>query len=241
LPEQEREAEYLSDPVPGGEDSSMPKQVSLRERIVDAAVALAEQRCWEEVRLFEVAQSLGVALDDVRQHFREKEDVIEAWFDRADGAVLKASAEPGFTELPGRVRLHRLIMAWLDALADHRRVTREMIYGRFEPGHVHMQARGLLRVSRTVQWIREGARRDASFLTRALEETVLTSIYLATFFYWMRDDSTDSAATRRFLDRLLRGAEWLPSLVFVPDRRAARPEGPPPAGREEGGEAPPPP
>lgn len=218
----------------------MPKQVSLRERIVDAAVVLAEQRCWEEVRLFDVAQSLGVGLDDVRQHFREKEDVIEAWFDRADRAVLKASAEPGFTELPARVRLHRLIMTWLDALADHRRVTREMIYGRFEPGHVHVQARGLLRVSRTVQWIREGARRDASFLTRALEESVLTSIYLATFFYWMRDDSTDSAATRRLLDRLLRGAEWLPSFVFVPDRQTILPEGPP-AGREERSEASPPP
>jgi ubiquinone biosynthesis protein COQ9 len=218
----------------------MPKQVSLRERIVDAAVALAEQRSWEEVRLFDVAQSLGVGLDDVRQHYREKEDVIEAWFDRADSAVLKASAEPGFTELSARVRLHRLIMTWLGALADHRRVTREMIYGRFEPGHVHMQARGLLRVSRTVQWIREGARRDASFLTRALEETVLTSIYLATFFYWMRDDSTDSAATRRFLDRLLRAAEWLPSFVFVPDRQAPAPEGPA-AGRQEGSEAPPPP
>ncbi|OOG25174.1 TetR family transcriptional regulator [Thioalkalivibrio denitrificans] len=196
----------------------MPKKADLREKIVDAAVALAEERSWEEVRLFDVAKVLGVGLNDVRAHFREKEDVIEGWFDRADAAVLDASAEPGFTELPARVRLHRLIMTWLEALAGHRRVTREMIYGRFEPGHVHMQARGLLRVSRTVQWIREGARRDAAFLTRALEETVLTSIYLATFFYWMNDDSTDSAATRRLLDRLLRAAEWLPSFMFVPER-----------------------
>jgi ubiquinone biosynthesis protein COQ9 len=196
----------------------MPRQSNLRERIVDAAVELAEQSSWEQVRLFDVAQSLGVGLDDIRQHFREKEDVIEGWFDRADAAVLKAGAEMGFTELPARVRLHRLIMTWLEALSAHRRVTREMIYGRFEPGHVHMQVRGLLRVSRTVQWIREGARRDAAFLTRALEETVLTSIYLATFFHWMHDDSTDSAATRRLLDRLLRGAEWLPSFMFVPER-----------------------
>jgi ubiquinone biosynthesis protein COQ9 len=196
----------------------MPRQSNLRERIVDAAIELAEQSSWEQMRLFDVARSLGVGLDDIRQHFREKEDVIEAWIDRADTAVLKASAEPGFTELPARVRLHRLIMTWLEALSAHRRVTREMIYGRFEPGHVHMQVRGLLRVSRTVQWIREGARRDAAFLTRALEETVLTSIYLATFFHWMHDSSTEAAATRRLLDRLLRGAEWMPSFMFVPER-----------------------
>lgn len=198
----------------------MVNQSDFRERIVDTAVSLAEQSSWEELRLFRVAESLGVGLNDVRTHFREKEDVIEAWFDRADAAVLTLSAGDGFPELPARDRLNRLIMAWLDTLASHRRVTREMIYGRFEPGHVHMQVRGLLRVSRTVQWIREGARRDAAFVTRALEETVLTSIYLATFFYWMQDDSTDFAATRRLLDRLLRSAEWLPSFMFVRERAA---------------------
>jgi ubiquinone biosynthesis protein COQ9 len=205
----------------------VPGQSQLREKIVDAAVALAEQSSWEQVRLFDVASRLGVRLNDVRRHFSEKEDVIEAWFDRADAAVLDASAEPGFETLPARTRLHRLVMTWLDALAGHRRVTREMIYGRFEPGHVHMQVRGLLRVSRTVQWIREGALRDAAYLTRALEETVMTSIYLMTFFYWMRDDTTDSTSTRQFLDRLLQGAEMLPAFVFAPEKPAESHESPP--------------
>lgn len=204
----------------------MPKQPQIREKIVDAAVDLAEQSSWEELRLFDVAARLGIDLNDIRQHFSEKEDVIEAWFDRADAAVLEAAAQPGFSAQPARDRLHRLVMTWLDTLSVRRRVTREMIYGRFEPGHVHMQARGLLRVSRTVQWIREGASRDGAYLTRALEETVMTSIYLATFFYWMNDDSAGSSSTRDLLDRLLRGAEMLPAFMFVPDKAA----GVPPAG-----------
>ncbi|QKT03591.1 TetR family transcriptional regulator [Ectothiorhodospiraceae bacterium 2226] len=212
----------------------MARKADLREKIVDAAVALAEARSWEEVRLFEVAETLGVDLNEVRRHFREKEDLIDAWFDRADEAVLAASAAPAFKALPARVRLHRLIMAWLEALAGHRRVTRQMIYGRLEPGHVHMQVRGLLRVSRTVQWIREGARRDAAFLTRALEETVLTSIYLATFFRWLHDDSTDAAATRRLLDRLLRGAEWLPPFMFVPEQTVRAVDAAPAAAADAG-------
>jgi hypothetical protein len=56
---------------------------------------------------------------------------------------------------------------------------------------------------------REAAHRDATFLRRALEETALTSIYLMTFFYWMRDDSPESAATGRFLERWLTDAERL--------------------------------
>lgn len=204
----------------------MVDDTGIRDRILDTALALAGQTSWENLRLFQVAEALGIDLDQVRQEFREKEDLIDAWFDRADAALLQAGADPGLQQLPLRERLHRLLMVWLDALADHRRVSRQMIQGRLEPGHVHMQARGLLRVSRTVQWWREAARCKAAYLNRALEETVLTSIYLATFGYWLNDESTAAAGTRRLLDRLLRGAEWLPAWMFSRDPASSRPLGP---------------
>lgn len=200
-------------------DIPMPKKSDLRDRIVDTALSLAEQRSWEAVRLFDVAAALEVSLDEVRRHFREKEDVAEAWFDRADAAMLQAA--PQFLTFAARERLTRLIMTWLDALASHRRVTRQMIYGKLEPGHLHIQIPALMRVSRTVQWMREAARRDAVYASRALEETVLTGIYLMTFFHWMRDESVDSTATRRFLERCLAVAERLPACVFA----RARPPG----------------
>jgi hypothetical protein len=71
-----------------------------------------------------------------------------------------------------------------------------------------------MRVSRTVQWMREAARRDAVYLRRALEETGLTTIYLMTFFYWMQDDSPASIRTRQFLDNRLAAAEALSRWVF---------------------------
>jgi ubiquinone biosynthesis protein COQ9 len=192
----------------------MNEQRPLRDQIVDTALVLAGQASWERLRLYQVAEALDIGLEEVRREFREKEDIIDAWFDRADAALLEAGADPGLVRLPLRERLHRLLMVWLDTLADHRRVSRQMIQGRLEPGHVHIQARGLLRVSRTVQWWREAARCEAAYLSRALEETVLTSIYLATFGYWLKDESTHAAGTRRLLDRLLRGAEWLPAWAF---------------------------
>ncbi len=192
----------------------MAVEAELRDRIVYTAIGLAEQRAWEAVRLHDVAAALGISLDEVRLHFREKEDLADAWFDRADGAMLRAAEASEFPALSARERLHRLVMAWLGALAPHRKVTREMIYGKLEPGHLHIQIPGLMRVSRTVQWIREAAHRDATFLRRALEETALTSIYLMTFFYWMRDDTPDSARTSRFLERRLAAAERLDRWVF---------------------------
>lgn len=182
---------------------------STRDKIVDTALDLAGRRSWESLRLHDVAAELQLELNEVRAHFREKEDITDAWFDRADVAMLQAGTGPGVVELPTRERLHRLIMAWLAALAPHRQVTRQMIYGKFEPGHVHYQFAGLLRVSRTVQWLREAAHRDAVLPWRAFEETGLTAIYLATFFYWMRDESENATRTSAFLDRLLGRAEHL--------------------------------
>lgn len=192
----------------------MTVEAELRERIVDAAIGLAEHRSWEAVRLYDVAAALGISLDQVRLHFREKEDLADAWFDRADSAMLRAAEASEFLALPARERLQQLIMAWLGALVPHRKVTREIIYGKLEPGHLHIQIPGLMRVSRTVQWIREAAHHDATYLRRALEETALTTIYLLTFFYWMRDDTPDSARTGRFLERRLAAAERLNRWVF---------------------------
>jgi AcrR family transcriptional regulator len=177
---------------------------SLADRIVDTALSLAARRSWEQLRLHDVAAELGIGLNDIRAHFREKEDIVDAWFDRADAAMLAEAERPELRALDSERRLHRLLMAWLGALAPHRRVTRQMILGKLEPGHLHYQVAGLLRVSRTVQWWREAASRDAPLPWRAIEETGLTAVYLMTFFYWMYDDSEGSRRTAAFLERRLR-------------------------------------
>ncbi len=201
----------------------------LKERIVDTALSLAAGRSWEAVRLHEVAAAAGLTLEDVHAYFREKEDVAEAWFDRADRAMLQELTGSAFLALPTRERLHRAIMAWLTALAPYRRVTRQMILGKLEPGHLHIQIPALMRVSRTVQWIREAAHRDATFVQRALEEVATTSIYLTTFGYWMWDDSSGSTATARLLQRLLGIAERVAHATVGPS--------PPPAPYEVASEA----
>jgi len=172
-----------------------------RDAIVDAALARAEQTSWEAVRLHDVAAALGATLNDVRTHFREKEEIVDAWFDRADGAMLTHAAHPEELGRPTRERLERAMFAWLDALSTHRSVTRQMILNKLEPGHLHYQIKGVLRVSRTVQWMREAAGSDAVLPWRAVEETVLTGIYLMTFFHWMYDNSPGSTSTREFLRR----------------------------------------
>lgn len=193
----------------------------IRNAIVDTAIMLGERTSWEAVRLFDVAAELNISLEEIRLHFREKEELVDVWFDRADSNMLQESETEGFQDLSSQQRIQRLIMAWLDALAAHRQVTRQMIGAKLEFGHIHIQIPGLMRISRTVQWVREAAQRDATFARRALEETALTTIYLMTFIVWMRDESENSQHTRQFLERKLFFARSLDHVVYGRQRHNA--------------------
>lgn len=180
----------------------------LRDQIIDTAVTLAARASWEAVRLHDVADALAISLDDIRLYFREKDELVDAWFDRADSRMLREAESPGFLDMGAPERVHHLIMTWLNALAVQRKVTRQMIMAKLEIGHIHIQVPAVMRISRTVQWIREAAHCDATFVRRALEETALTTIYLMTFFFWMQDTSQDSRYTRQFLERHLSMVSW---------------------------------
>ena len=180
---------------------------ALRRRILDTALEMGEQRGWDAVHLHEVARAVGASLADVRQLYEHKDALAEAWFDRADAAMLAMAETPGWLELSPRERLHRAICAWLDALAPHRRLTMTMLRYKFQPEHVHLQVMGVMRVSRTVQWIRDVAHLPEVGWRREAGEAALTSIYLCTFARWLTDGSAGCEATRRLLDGLLAMAE----------------------------------
>lgn len=100
----------------------MPSR-NLRDRIVDVALELAETRSWEVVRFYKVANKLNIKIADVRRQFREKDELIDAWFDRADQATLKLAAGSNLSKQSTVDQSLRLIMTWLGALSAHQRVT----------------------------------------------------------------------------------------------------------------------
>ncbi|MDJ0955741.1 MAG: TetR/AcrR family transcriptional regulator [Arenicellales bacterium] len=185
----------------------------MKDRIVDAALELAESGSWEGVRLHHIAQRLGISLEQVRQEFREKEEIVDAWFDRADQAMLESVRNEAAKDLGREELIHLATMCWLNALEKHRKPTRQMIFNKFEFGHLHYQVSGAMRVSRTVQWIREVAGLEDELPWRAFSEAGLTTIFLATFFYWMFDSSDHSEKTEQFLKQRLENARPIVRVV----------------------------
>jgi ubiquinone biosynthesis protein COQ9 len=186
-----------------------------RDLILDTALEMAEASSWEKLHLYRIASRLNITLDQIREYFPQKDDLVEAWFDRADSAVLRFTPSSEFLGLPKSDRLERVIMIWFDQLARHHRLTRQMLAYKLEFGHIHLQLQGITRISRTVQWFREAARLETTGLCRILGETVVTSIYLATFVYWINDVSPAQQKTRAFLRKHLKRAERISRVAVL--------------------------
>jgi AcrR family transcriptional regulator len=182
----------------------MKKPTVNAEQVLDAALQLADDCGWERLHLFEVAAHLGVGLDAIAAHYPDKDQLVEAWFDRADRALLSRAKATDLIALAPARCLEELLIAWLDSLATHRAVTGQMLFYKLEPGHLHLQVLGLLRISRTVQWWREAARRETLYLHRIAEESLLSGVYLRCFIHWLRHPEEDPAEFRARLRRQLR-------------------------------------
>jgi AcrR family transcriptional regulator len=170
---------------------------------VRAAVAIArEAGRWDAVRMQDVAQALGMPLAQLLRDCPDRDTLAECCFDVADQALLGLGGDPAWPHLDVRERLRRGVLGWLGALPD-RQLVRGMLAYKFQPEHVHLQALGVMRISRTVQTLREVALLRATGWRREAEEAALTSIYLATFASWLLDGSAGARRTERRLARAL--------------------------------------
>lgn len=180
----------------------------LKRRIVQTALRLAHHAgSWDGVHVHAVAREAGIPIDELGRRFGGKDEIAEGCFDLADEALLACANQPGWAAIGPRERIFRVIMAWLDALAPHRKLVPGMLTYKLHPEHIHLQVRGVARISRTVQWIRETALLTSTGWRRELQEAVLTSIYLTTFTFWLTDASPGAERTRKLLHTLLANAE----------------------------------
>ena len=178
----------------------------LSERIVDAAVAIAEEKGrWSAVRLHDVANRLGIPATHVLDHYRDLDGVADAWFRRALKAMV-APKPPDFLKQPEWRRVELCLLAWFEAVSEHRRVTAQMLRGKLHPSHPHHWVPLVFNLSRTIHWLREAAQLPAEYGTHRAEreEIGLTALFVAAVLVWAGDDSRGQERTRQFLRRELK-------------------------------------
>ncbi len=187
----------------------MPRKPLLQERIVDAAVELADEVGWSAVRLHQVAARLGVSLLQIRAHYPDLDAVANAWLARADDAMLAVAERADLVDAPAPDRIEAALTAWFTALGGRRRMLKSILSYKLLSSHIHLQAALVVATSRRVQWLREAARLDALGRQKSVEESGLTLLFAATVLCWLNDSSENFERTRAFIAYCLERADEL--------------------------------
>jgi AcrR family transcriptional regulator len=179
-----------------------------RDRIVDAALELAEERGWSNVRLYQVAERASVPLATIGAEFRDLDALANAWFARALAMVERIPPQ-ALADQPAPERLHLVIMRWFEALAAHRQVTGEMLRAKLYPSHPQHWVPLIFDLSRLIHRFLDVARIASTGRARQLAEIGLTAVFLGSVRVWLRDDSAGGERTRSYLRGRLAAADRL--------------------------------
>lgn len=184
------------------------KRGSVRDRILDAALELGEERGWSNVRLYQVAERAGIPLATIGAEFRDLDALANAWFARALAMVEQMSPQ-ALAGQPAPERLQLVIMRWFEALAPHRQVSGEMLRAKLYPSHPQHWVPLIFDLSRLIHWFLDAARIASTGRARQAAEIGLTAILLGSLRVWRRDDSAGSERTAAYLRRRLAAADRL--------------------------------
>jgi AcrR family transcriptional regulator len=170
------------------------------DRILELALDLAEEAGFDGLRLSAVAERAGVPPAEVARLFPDTNAVADAWFARALAAVWATPAE-ALDDPDPAVRLERVIVRWLDALAPRRALTGRMLAAKLWPSHPHHWVPMLFDLSRLVHAFLDMARVPGAGPERAAQEIGATALLLGTLAVWLADPSQGQQAARGALRR----------------------------------------
>jgi hypothetical protein len=182
------------------------------DRVLEAALDEAEAAPggWYDLRLHRVANRAGLSLPEILADYRDADAIADAWFARAQRAMLEVPPE-ALDGLPPAARAEAVLLRWFQAQAPRRRVVGTMVRAKLHASHFHHWVPAVFHVSRLMHWALDAARCEArGNLARQAEEVGATAAFLAALRAFPRDDDALAATRRRlrrglaFLDRLPR-------------------------------------
>lgn len=104
-----------------------PSQAARRERILDAAVSLAEQGGWDAVQMREVAELADVALGTLYRYFPSKVHLLVSAMGRTFASLHDSALAAGAAEGTPRERVYRVVASVTRFLARNRRLSGAML------------------------------------------------------------------------------------------------------------------
>lgn len=180
--------------------TALAERRALKDRILEAALLHAAFDGWSRRTLVNAAADAGLDAVTARRLFPQGGDSLLEWLDDwADRQMLAAA--PGLSGQPVRRRIAGLVRARLEALTPHREAIRRAAAARGLPNNLVGSGRALWRtvdlIWRTIGF-GDDPKEGFDYYSR---RATLGSVLVATFLYWLEDQSDGCVETWAFLDR----------------------------------------
>jgi len=171
----------------------------LRDALAPRLAAHAAFDGWGEKAIAMAAAELGVPADRARLTFPGgAAQMIDAWFDSIDKAMLAAFPPERIAALKIRERIRDLLLFRLEAAAPQREALRRALAILAMPGHALEGARLAWRSADRI-WRLAGD--TATDFNHYSKRALLIGVYASTSLVFLDDQSEGLADTRAFLDR----------------------------------------
>lgn len=214
-------------------------QPKTRTKIVEALMALAAERPWDEIALDAVAARAGVNLATLRGAYDGRLAIFADFVRRIDEHVLEA-VDPDMAGEAPRERLFDVLFGRFEQLRPHRAAIRNLARAACRDP---LLALALNRITTgSMVWMLAGAGIRATGGEGLMRAQGLALVWAQTLRVWLDDDDPGLSRTMAELDRQLRRGEralirldCLKRVLCLPRaRRSERPAPAPDVGLAEG-------
>ncbi|MCW8915478.1 MAG: hypothetical protein OQK24_06435 [Magnetovibrio sp.] len=193
--------------MPTENNASPPIPTAVSELdILNTALTLAEDKGWDNIRLYQVADQLNISLEEIRLYFTDLNGVANAWFRQAQLKMI-STPDDKIINQPAWHRLYLTMLKWLDHVSEHHNITAQILRTKLHPPHVHHWAPMVFDLSTLIHWWLDASRIASVGRQRQIAEIGLTAIFLSTLVYWARDRSSGQIKTKALLKRRLKQAD----------------------------------
>jgi AcrR family transcriptional regulator len=179
-------------------------QPKTRSKIIDALMALAAERPWEEITLEALAERAGITLAALRAAYDGRLAVLADFVRRTDERVL-AAVDPDMAQEAPRERLFDVLFSRFEVLNPHKPGIRSIGAAACRDPLLALELNRIETLS--MAWMMTAAGISATGGRGATRSQGLVLVWLRVLRVWLDDDDPGLARTMAELDKRLRQAE----------------------------------
>jgi AcrR family transcriptional regulator len=196
-----KKQKHISGSIFDARSETMLDGTTPRDRIIAAALRLAEKRGWKDLSLGEIAAEAAIPLAEMTKEFQSKGQILAAFSRALDREVIKKFPAPG-PDVP-RDRLFDVLLTRFELMQPYKAAIRR-IRDDFGFGEALAQSRPALK---SQYWMLAAAGISGEGGRGFLRIQGLLAVYSRVFSVWLDDDDPGMARTMAALDRRLRRGE----------------------------------